>query len=86
MSTLKDTLCLLAILVAYGIAGCVDYDDAVTLEEVQRPAALANCTADETRTPRGPRVQTNDLRADPRDDGAVSNTPNGDMTCPSPAL
>ncbi|WP_428422702.1 hypothetical protein [Methylibium sp.] len=86
MSTLKDTLCLLAILVAYGIAGRMDHDDAVMLEEVRRAAALADCTADEMRTTHGPQEQDNDLRCDPRDDGADANTPNGDVPCTSPAL
>ncbi len=36
MFTFKDILCLLAIFVAYGITGRMDYDDAVMLEESQR--------------------------------------------------
>jgi len=36
MSTLKDALCLLAILVVYGIAGQMDYEDAVIAEEIQQ--------------------------------------------------
>lgn len=36
MSTFKDILCLLAIFVAYGITGRMDYDDAVMLEDAQR--------------------------------------------------
>ncbi|MDE2298469.1 MAG: hypothetical protein KGK18_09915 [Burkholderiales bacterium] len=86
MSILKDTLCLLAILIAYGIAGRMDYDDAVMLEEVQRAAALADCATDEARTTRGPQAQANDLRFEPRNDGAGASTPNGDVPCTSPAL
>lgn len=86
MSTLKDTLCLLAILVAYGIAGRTDYDDAALQEDVQRAAALTDCTTDEARTIRGPQVQTNDLHFDPRHAGADATTPNGDVPCTSPAL
>jgi len=86
MSTLKDTLCLLAILIAYGIAGRMDYDDAVMLEDVQRAAALADCAADGARTVTEPQTPTNDLRFDPRDDDAEANTPNGDVHCASPAL
>ena len=37
MSTLKDVLCLFAIFVAYGIAGHLDYEDAVPQEKAQRP-------------------------------------------------
>ena len=36
MSTLKEVLCLLAIFVAYGVAGHMDYEDAVLQEEAQR--------------------------------------------------
>ena len=43
MSTLKNVLCLLAILVAYGIAGRMDYDDAAMLQEAQQAAARADC-------------------------------------------
>lgn len=33
MLTFKETLCLLAIVVAYGITGRMDYDDALLLEQ-----------------------------------------------------
>ena len=36
MSTVKDILCLLAIFVAYGITGRMDYDDAVMLDQTLR--------------------------------------------------
>lgn len=36
MTTLKDILALLAILASYGIAGRMDYDDAVRHEEYMR--------------------------------------------------
>jgi hypothetical protein len=36
MSTLKDALCLLAILIVYGIAGHMDYEDAVAAQEIQQ--------------------------------------------------
>lgn len=41
MSTIKDLLFLLAIFVAYGIAGRMDYDDAVMLEQAQRASRSA---------------------------------------------
>jgi hypothetical protein len=85
MSTLKDTLCLLTILVAYGIAGRMDYDDAVLQEDVQRAVVLADCAADETRTTVGAQTPANDLRFDPRDAGADANTSN-DVPCTSPVL
>jgi hypothetical protein len=37
----KNALCLLAMLVAYGIAGRMDYEDAVLLDQAQRAAAGA---------------------------------------------
>ena len=41
MSTIKDLLCLLLVAVCYGIAGRMDYDDAVLLDEAQRHPAPA---------------------------------------------
>ena len=41
MSTIKDFLCLLLVIVCYGIAGRIDYDDAMLLDEAQRHPALA---------------------------------------------
>jgi hypothetical protein len=41
MVPFKDALCLLAMLVAYGIAGRMDYDDAVMLEQAQQEPAFA---------------------------------------------
>lgn len=46
MSTFKDALCLLAIFIAYGLAGHMDYEDALMLEEAQRqmlPSASTDC-------------------------------------------
>jgi hypothetical protein len=41
MFPFKDALCLLAMLVAYGIAGRMDHDDAVMLEQAQQAPAFA---------------------------------------------
>ena len=41
MVPFKDALCLLAMLVAYGIAGRMDYEDAVMLEQAQQAPAFA---------------------------------------------
>ena len=40
MSTAKSFLCLLAIVVACGIAGHLDYEDAVMLEEIERQSVV----------------------------------------------
>jgi len=39
----KDILCLLAILMAWGLAGHFDYEDALALEEAQRDYARQHC-------------------------------------------
>jgi hypothetical protein len=41
MSTIKDFLCLLIVVICYGIAGRIDYDDALLLDEAQRHPAIA---------------------------------------------
>jgi hypothetical protein len=41
MSNFRSVLCLLAILVAYGIAGRMDYDDAVMLEQARQAEVMA---------------------------------------------
>ena len=51
MSTAKSFLCLLAIVVAYGIAGHLDYEDAVMLEEIERQSLVVvadDCAPSET--------------------------------------
>ena len=40
MSTAKSILCLLAIVAAYGIAGHLDYEDSVMLEEIERQSVV----------------------------------------------
>ena len=44
MTSWKDVLCLLAIFVAYGLAGHLDYQDAVAMEEVMRDDSLPPCS------------------------------------------
>ena len=41
MSTIKDFLSLLLVVICYGIAGRMDYDDALLLDEAKRHPALA---------------------------------------------
>ena len=73
MTTFKDVLCLLAIFVAYGIVGRLDYEDAVRLEQTQRERLHADCL---TATPadREALARINDLPFDPstrRTDGGA---------------
>ena len=46
MSTFKDVLCLLAIFVLYGIAGRLDYEDAVGLEQIRQERLHTACLTD----------------------------------------
>ena len=72
MSTAKSFLCLLAIVVAYGIAGHLDYEDAVTLEEIERQSVVVvadDCAQGETneasmRRPSGRRSPDQPLARD----------------------
>ena len=40
MSTVKSILCLLVVMTAYGIAGHLDYEDALMLEEIERQSLV----------------------------------------------
>lgn len=79
MSTLKNVLCLLAILLAYGIAGRMDYNDAAMLAEAQQAAALVNCPTARTLAVYDPKVQKNDLVVGPQTDSADAAAPEGDV-------
>ena len=46
MSTFKDVLCLLMIFIIYGIAGRLDYEDAVGLEQIRQERLHAACQND----------------------------------------
>ena len=64
MSTFKDVLCLLAIFVLYSIAGRLDYEDAVGLEQIRQERLRASCLTD---LPAGhdPLARINDQDLDP---------------------
>ena len=49
MTTFKDVLCLMAIFIAYGIVGRLDYEDAVRLEQIT--AGTAACRMPDTTPP-----------------------------------
>ena len=57
MLTFKEALCLLAIVIAYGITGRMDYEDALLMEQV-RPQVGADCilplAGDDTLSELGP--------------------------------
>lgn len=53
MTSWKDAPCLLAILVAYGLAGHLDYQDAVAMEEAMRDDMPPPCSAPPCSAPPG---------------------------------
>jgi len=79
MSPFKSVLCLLAILVAYGIAGRMDYDDAVMLEQARQAEGTAADEAraavtvggDETR-PQAPAIGAHRIDTDSRNSPTAS--------------
>ena len=81
MSTLKDVLCLLAIFVAFGIAGRLDYEDAVMLEEVQQAPAHTDCSPAATPAMREPPPQPTDRRVDPQSIAAPPGLPESTPRC-----
>jgi len=83
MSTFKDVLCLLAIFVLYGIAGRLDYEDAVGLEQIRQERLHAVCLMD---PPAGHDAfaQINDQRPDaPGKDMDAGLSGNGQPCTPS---
>ena len=62
MFTIKTVLCLLTIIVAYGVVGRMDYEDAVMMENASRTrdqwiAAISPC---DSSAPASRSVQTRD--------------------------
>jgi hypothetical protein len=45
MTEWKDVLCLLAIFMAYGFSGHLDYQDAIAMEEAMREDTPPHCSA-----------------------------------------
>lgn len=71
MSTIKDALYLLPILIAYGITGHMDYEDAVMLEETQqhlRRSASTDCGPTIPSPTGNSAAQVRQLGADPQHD------------------
>lgn len=77
MSTFKDALCLLAIFVAYGIAGHMDYEDAVMLEETQqhlRHSVSTDCWPTIPSPASNSAAQVRHLGSDPQHDDLADPT------------
>jgi hypothetical protein len=85
MSTFKDVLCLLAIFVLYGIAGHLDYEDAVGLEQIRQERLHAACLTD---PPAGhdALARINDQRLDPPGKDTDAALPTDGQPCPPSIL
>ena len=81
MTTFKNVLCLLAIFIAYGITGHLDYEDAVRLEQIRQERRHAACLTASTPVVREPVSPINDLSIDPRSRRADGELPNGGRPC-----
>jgi len=79
MSTFKDVLCLLAIFVLYGIAGRLDYEDAVGLEQIRQERLHTACLTDQL-------ARINDQRLDPPGKDMDAGLPADGLPCPLPVL
>ena len=85
MSTFKDVLCLLAIFVLYGIAGRLDYEDAVGLEQIRQERLQAACLTDPPAD-HGPLARINDQGLDPPSNDMVAGLPADGQPCSAPVL
>ena len=74
MTAFKDVLGLLAIFIAYGIVGRLDYEDAVRLEQITRERQHAECL---TAMPpvREPAKPISNPSPDPPNPGAERSRP-----------
>lgn len=78
MTTFKDVLCVLAIFIAYSIAGRLDYQDAVRLEQIRQERLHAECL---TATPADSKALINDLPFDPSLSRTVRGAPDDGHPC-----
>ncbi|WP_407277578.1 hypothetical protein U5817_13000 [Aromatoleum evansii] len=81
MTAFKDVLCLLAIFIAYGIVGRLDYEDAVRLEQITQERQHAECL---TAMPpvREPAKPISNPSSDPPNEGENRNRPGGSRCWP----
>ena len=81
MTTFNNVLCLLAIFIAYGITGRLDYADAVQMEQIRQERRHAGCLTASSPVVRKPLAQINDLSFDPRSRRANGELPEGSRSC-----
>ena len=80
MTTFKDVLYLLAIFVAYGIVGSLDYEDAVRLEQIIKERHHADCLMT-TPANREALARINDLTFDSLSCRAETGAPEDGQPC-----
>jgi hypothetical protein len=81
MTIFKVVLRLLAIFVAYGVVGRLDYEDALRLEQIRQERRDADCLTGSTPVVREPLVQSGDPTFDPRPRGAAAGLPKHERPC-----
>ena len=81
MTTFKNVLCLLAIFIAYGITGRLDYEDAVRLEQIRQERRHAGCLTASTPAVRESVSPLKDMSFDPRSRPANGESPEGGRPC-----
>ena len=86
MSTIKDVLCLLAIFVAYGITGRLDYEDAVRLEQTLQERQLADCLMASAPADRKALARIGALPFDPASRRTDKDLPENGQPCARLAL
>ncbi len=86
MSTFKDVLCLLAIFIAYGITDCLDYEDAVRLDQTLQQRQLADCLMASASAEREVLARLGALPFDSPSRRTDEHLPESGQPCPPRAL
>ena len=81
MTAIKDVLCLLAIFIAYGIAGRPDYEDAVRLEQIRKEQRDADCLPASAFVVRGSEASINEPFSESRFRSVDEDLPEGRAPC-----
>jgi hypothetical protein len=85
MITLKDGLFLLAIFVAYGLVGRLDYEDAIRLDQIRQERARAECPPEAMPTQHETEAPRNAALRDPPGPADAGPT-NDSVRCAPPAF
>ena len=82
MTSFKDVLCLLAIFIAYGIVGRLDYEDAVRLEQIRQERRHADCLTASIPAERGAPTPTDETSLGPPSRCAAEQSTDGQPLAP----